>query len=66
LEGKREKFILHKAKMLFRELKEIRNIIVRIYTGEVFAFQAVSTDILKSGKENFKKQNLSAESTKII
>jgi hypothetical protein len=39
--------------MLFRELTEIRNIRDRMYTGKVFALQAVSTDILKSGKENF-------------
>lgn len=52
--------------MLFRELKEIRNIKVKMYTGEVFALQAVSTDILKYGKDNFKKQHLSAQSSKII
>ena len=52
--------------MLFRELKGIRNIKVRMYTGEVFALPAVSTDILKYGKDNFKKQYLSAESRKII
>jgi hypothetical protein len=52
--------------MLFRELKEIRNIKVRMYTGEIFALQAVSTDILKYGRGNFKKQHLSAESRKII
>jgi len=66
LEGRREKFILHTAKMLFRELKEIRNIKVRMYTGEIFVLQAVSTDILKYGKGNFKKQHLSAESRIII
>jgi hypothetical protein len=47
--------------MLFRELEEIRNIKVRIYIGDVVARQTVSTDILKSGKEHFKKQHLSAE-----
>ena len=52
--------------MLFRELKGIRNIKVRMYTGEVFALQAVSTDVLKYGKDNFKKQHLSAEARKII
>jgi hypothetical protein len=60
LEGRREKFILHRAEMLSAELKEFRNIKVRMYTGEVFALQAVSTDILKYGKDNFKKQHLSA------
>jgi len=49
--GRREKFILHRAKMLFREPKGIRNINVRMYTGEVFALQAASTDILKYGKD---------------
>jgi hypothetical protein len=58
LEGRREKFILHTAKMLFTELKEIRNIKVRMYTGEIYALQTLSTDILKYGMGNFKKQHL--------
>jgi hypothetical protein len=42
-------------------LEKIINIKLRMYTGEVVALQAVSTDTMKSGKEHFKKQNVSAE-----